>query len=752
MKKKDKTRKQMPQVQERPIRRSKHIFLACAGSVLILGTVAGIFLSRGPAVSAGAYAGYNLLLVTIDTVRADHLPLYGYEKVETPALDALASSSFIFENAICHAPMTLPSHASLLTGKLPIAHGIHDNSGYFLDQKDTTLAEMLKPAGYATAAFVSAFVLDSRWGLNQGFDYYFDDFNLTEHEGMNPRDVQRQASDTEREASKWLEANAARKWFCWVHFYDPHDPYTPPEPYRSRYAGHLYDGEIAYADAMLGKLIQKLETVGALDRTIVIVTSDHGEGLGDHSEPTHAMFLYRTTLHVPLIIRIPGCKGSRVRDLVQHIDVIPTILSLLGVQQAADLHGGSLLDLMNKHENKKRTVFSESRYAEIHYGWSPLFSVTADPYHYIDAPSPELYNWQDDPGEKKNLVLQEPSVAKVLRADLQQVLSQSGQKQAGPQKMDAETEEKLRALGYLSGSTPANAETRKIDPKDKIFLANAIQEASGLALAGNYPESLSRVLPVLQQDPSMPEALRIAGISYAGTGQYPEAIDAFLKLIRLRPDDIVGMYNLGYAYEVTGDLKSAEYWYGKLLQVEPDHISAKTRLIGVYRNRNRMDLALPQLQQVLRSYQESLEKTKSGAGRASLYASMGEVYFLAGDLVKAEESLKSAVRSNPDQPNIHYNLAQIYDVSGRTEDAIKEYRLETDRNPANYLAFHNLGILYIEKNEFENASLCFETVVRLNPRDPSGYVQLASVYRKLGRVQEADAILRSVRQADRGER
>ena len=281
-------------------------------TVGVLAIAALVWFWWRPVVSSGCCAGDNILLITLDTTRADHLPAYGYTKVRTPNLDSLAASGFVFEDAISHAPITLTSHASILTGRLPIAHGIHDNSGYFLALKVKTLAEVLKDNGYSTGAFVSAFILDSRRQLNQGFDTYNDYFGGRENEDINPREIQRRGEDTEIEAANWLEKQSGKKWFLWVHLYDPHDPYDPPEPYRTEYADRPYDGEIAYTDDVVGKLLRKVDSIGANNNTIVVLTADHGESLGEHREETHAMFLYNATQHVPLIIRVPGKRAKRI--------------------------------------------------------------------------------------------------------------------------------------------------------------------------------------------------------------------------------------------------------------------------------------------------------------------------------------------------------------------------------------------------------------------------------------------------------
>ena len=411
-----------PPVPPPPPPRRKPVRLLAVILVVIAGAVA-IWFFRRDAVKPGCCAGDNVLLITLDTTRADHLPAYGYQNIRTPNFDALAASGFVFEDAISHAPITLTSHASILTGRLPIAHGLHDNSGYFLALKENTLAEVLKSDGYSTGAFVSAFILDSRRQLNQGFDTYNDHFAQSEYQQINPRDIQRRGEETEAEASRWLEQQKGKKWFLWMHLYDPHDPYDPPEPFKTQYAGRLYDGEIAYTDDVVGRLLTKLDSIGAKDNTVIVLTADHGESLGEHSEDTHAMFLYNATQHVPLIIHVPGTRAKRVPGVVRHIDLAPTILDWLGIQPPAEMQGSSLSGVINGREKKERVAFAESRYAEIHYGWSPLQSVTTGQYKYIDAPHPELYDWKKDPSESHNLIQEKASIAKVLRETLQDIVA-----------------------------------------------------------------------------------------------------------------------------------------------------------------------------------------------------------------------------------------------------------------------------------------------------------------------------------------
>ena len=410
------------------------------------------------------------------------------------------------------------------------------------------------------------------------------------------------------------------------------------------------------------------------------------------------------------------------------------------------MQGSSLTPVINGREKNKRAAFSESRYAEIHYGWSPLQSLTTDQYKYIDAPHPELYEWKKDPDENKNLIQEKASIAKVLKERLQDLIAKdsSGEKQA-PQKVDAETEERLRSLGYVSGTAPTTAESRKIDPKDKIDQAVAVQQASGLLTSGDSNGALRYLVPVLQQDPEILEAHYIAGIAYANTGQYPHAIDEFLKTIRIQPDHIVAMYNLAYAYQITGDLKSAEYWFKKILQYDPNHISALSKLAVVYRQMKEPQQALPYLQKALELYDKSIRNTTSEKSLASLYASVAELYFVGGDLEKALASLVKAEQLDPQKPMVHYNIALVFEAAGDKNRAMQEYQKETELNPSSFQAFYNLGALYIEEGNPGEAARCFEQVTRLSPRDPRGYVALATAYQKLGRNAEAQQILETLK-------
>ncbi len=744
-KKKQKLEKQ--EIKSPEPRANRWKILLPAVAVIAVVALVFLYLRSSRKIQSGAYKDFNVLMITLDTTRADHLPMYGYDKVKTPNLDALADESYIFEDAIAHVPLTLPSHTSMLTGLLPISHGIRDNAGFFLDEKVTTLPEVLKANGYSTSAFVSAFVLDSRWKLNQGFDHYYDNFDLAEFKQVNPQDAQRPAEETVVEAEHWLESHTNERFFCWVHFYDPHDPYEPPEPFKTQYSDQPYDGEIAYTDVQIGKLLDKLDSLQLRKKTIIVITGDHGEGLGEHGELSHAQFIYNSTQHIPLLVYLPGRPNDRVKGLVRHIDLFPTILELLGIPQQKEIQGRSFVPLLNGGKDAERVAYSESIYAELHYGWSPIKGITTEKYKYIDAPRAELYDRINDPAESRNLIQEKPEYAKVLRDQLDEIIAKySDKNRQGPQQMDPETEEKLRALGYIGGTVQSTEESRKIDPKDKIHLAQKLQTASYLAQKQQYQESNETLAQVFREDPAMPDAHFIAGINYIGLKDFDKSIDELMQTIAQRPQHTMALYNIGYAYERKGENDEALDWFLKVLQYEPTHLYASLKIAHLYRIMNKPEEARPYFLQAMETYQRFLSNTKSDKAKTALHSTIGEIYFGAGDLDQAEQHFRAAIDLTPDRKGLHYNLASIYEAKGNLPAAMDEYRKETEVDSENFKAFNNLGLLYRQARQLDRAALCFQRVVQLLPKDARGYLLLASTYKEMGRVQEANAILQQAEQ------
>lgn len=692
--------------------------------------------------SQGSFKDFNAILITFDTTRADHLPIYGYKGVKTPEIDQFAKDCFIFDDAVSQVPLTLPSHVSMMTGLLPMANGVRDNSGFILDDRITTLAEILKANGYSTSAFVSSFVLDSRWNLDQGFDFYYDNFNLAEFKELNAQDAQRSSEETVSEFEEWLETHKGKTFFSWIHFYDPHEPYTPPEPYKSVYRSNPYDGEIAYMDANFGKIIKKLEQYQIKDRTIIVVAGDHGESLGQHDELTHAMFVYNATQHVPLLIHVPGAAQKRITETVRLIDIQPTILDLLGIPQKVSIQGASLIPLINGSEKNERAAYAESLYAELHYGWSSVKSISTKQYKFIDVPKPELYDRLNDPEETVNLIEEKRSTAKLLKEKLEGWVTVYTRKDlSSHRKMDSETLEKLRSLGYIGDSVKPSKESDQVNPKDKIQLARALEEARDLSDKGEYKKGLETLLPVLQEDPNMVDAHFLAGLVYLQLRDYSDAIDQLTKTLALNPEHMMAIYNLGYTYELMGKLTEAESWFLKVLNIEENNLYAKLKLAHIYRQLNQPEKARIYFLQVVKAYDEFLDATKNPKLKSELHSTLGELYFGAGDFQHAEENYLAAIQGVPDRPSLHYNLAQIYEARGQIGEAEESYRNEITIDPKNFKAYNNLGLIYRNSNRLNEAVECFKKVVELRPDDQQGYLLLASTYSMLGEDQKADQVL-----------
>ncbi|HEX7503093.1 MAG TPA: sulfatase, partial [Acidobacteriota bacterium] len=422
----------------------------------------------------------NVLLITLDTTRADHIGVYGQKAQLTPAIDRLAGRGAVFTRAFSHAPMTLPAHANILTGQTPLYHGVADNNGYRLDERFITLAEQLRGQGYATAAFVSSFVLGRTFGLDQGFDLY--------HEPLAQDTFL--AAESVPSAQRWVGEQKG-KWFCWLHLWDPHFPYAPPAPFARRFASDPYSGEIAYVDAELGKLFSFLENSGRLDSTLLIITADHGEALGDHGEIEHGFFAYNSTIHVPLIVCLPGERHRTVPALVSHVDIFPTVCDVLGIAAPPGLAGKSLRAMIRGGAEAERPVYIECKGPYLTRGWAPLEGFIANGLKYIDLPIKELYDLKRDFQESKNII----SSRKL--ADLSGALADLKKKMSGADAAAArmtlspETSRRLRSFGYLAGIKVEKKAlfSRADDLKTLLPIENQLRRANQLFNLRKYKEA-----------------------------------------------------------------------------------------------------------------------------------------------------------------------------------------------------------------------------------------------------------------------
>ena len=569
----------------------------------------------------------HVFLVTIDTLRADHVHCYGYERVETPALDALAKVGFRFAQAFTPSPITNTSHTSILTGLLPGRHGVTDFA-VPLSPTHPTLAELLHKQGYHTAAFIGAVILDSKTlapGLDRGFDFYD---NFPQHPTTKSRwgRVERRGMVVEQHVETWLTAHPGGAHFVWVHLYDPHDPYEPPAPYLQRYKDHLYDGEIAYADSALGNFIAYLKKHGMYENSVIVVVGDHGEGLGEHHEDTHGIFLYDSTTHVPLIVKLPaasaGAKPGVVDAQVRTIDILPTVLDLVGAAALPEADGESLTAYFAGPEPAARTVFGETDYP-LRFGWAPLRSVRAEGLKFIEAPRPELYELHSDSGELHNSY--EPWSPQVQK--FRGMLAAVRAKEAPPENSRGVVSEgtinELKALGYLgpadAGSATNVPEPSLLpDPKDRIEEQNLLHAAMIASEDGRPDEARRALEKVLQVNPKSPTALRDLGEVELKAGEYAKAAQHLKGAMEARPDDASAAFHLGQAQEKIHDLNGARDALETSLKLQPGQFQARLLLGEVYLGLKDAKAAEDQFEAALLLQSRSLEAQRGLAQAQSM--------------------------------------------------------------------------------------------------------------------------------------
>jgi arylsulfatase A-like enzyme len=493
---------------------------------------------------AGMASGMNLLVVTLDTTRADRLGCYGYEGASTPDLDALARRSVRFTNAVSVAPVTLPAHASIFTGRYPPHHGVRLNSEYRLGPAEVTLAERLRAQGYETAAFVSAFVLDARYGLDQGFDLYDGRVETIRGSSFPAHTIERAANSVTDAALSWLEERKpGRPFFAWVHYYDPHAPYQPPGPLAARFAARLYDGEVAFMDEQLRRLLNRLERKGLRDRTVVALMGDHGESLGEHGESTHSIFVYESVMRVPFLLCVPGAAGvaGSVEDgVVSLVDVFPTLLELLGVKGSLGA-GDPAVDgrsLVGRAPPPDRAVYMESLTPFLDFGWAPLHALRRRDDKFILAPRPEYYDLRADPGELRDLARVEGESRRArerLERDLSAIVSRAGLPDPGPTSgPDPEVRERLAALGYAGGAGPGDGGPLR-DPKDMIGVSQKLIQANALVAEGRVRQALVLAQAAEKVSARDRSVLHALGKIYLRLGRVREAERALREFRAIRP-------------------------------------------------------------------------------------------------------------------------------------------------------------------------------------------------------------------------
>lgn len=679
--------------------------------------------NRGGPGGAPVFRNAPVVLISIDTLRSDRLPAYGYGKVETPALDALRRDSILFERAYSQIPLTLPSHVSIFTGRLPGDHGVRDNVGYRYDAaKVPGLPGLLHAAGYATGGAVSAYVLRSDTGVGHGFDTYDDGIKVRFNESLGSS--QRPGGEASAAALSWVRTVADKPFFLFLHIYEPHTPYAPPEPFAARYAADPYDGEIAAADAIVGSFLEELKNLGLYDKAVIVLLSDHGEGLGDHGEKEHGILLYREALQVPLFLKLPGGQrgGESVAAPVELVDVFPTVLALTGVEapggKDARTAGRSLLAPAG---DAPRDLYAETWYPRLHYGWSELSSVIRDRFHYIEGPDPELYDLAGDPRETKNVLVSERRAYAALRE------ASAGYRRElqAPAAVDPETLAQLAALGYAGGTVRVGEGETLPDPKSRIADLPELERALSLVARQEFREALPILRRLVAANPNMAEAWENLGLTLQKLGQHEEALAAYQKALKgsggashialaasslllqvERLDEARDHAELGLAVSpamansllaqialAQDRLDDAERSARAALAAPGPRLAPLLTLAQVLQKRERLDEALRTVEEA----EAELAKTgAAGQKFAGLGFVRGDILARLGRTAEAEQAFLQEIRDFPADTRSWANLAMLYASEGKSSEALAVLQrlIESNGSPAAYAeAVRTLRIL-----------------------------------------------------------
>ncbi|HJX29784.1 MAG TPA: sulfatase-like hydrolase/transferase, partial [Thermoanaerobaculia bacterium] len=682
--------------------------------------------------------GTPVILISIDTLRADHLPAYGYQGVETPHLDALRRDGVLFTNAYTPTPLTFPAHSSLLTGLLPAAHGVRDNVGYALDREKISrgelpfLPQILKGQGYATGGAVSAYVLQGKHGLRTGFDFYEDAVEFRANRGLGG--LQRPGGETLKVSLDWLRGAAEKPFFYFFHIYEPHTPYTPPEPFASRYAASPYDGEIAAADAIVGELIAELKRLDAYDRALVILLSDHGEGLGDHGEEEHGVLLYREAIHVPLLLKLPDARlaGATAEAPVELTDVVPTVLSLLGLPKPESLRGSSLMAALDASAPPRR-AYSETFYPRLHFGWSDLASLIDARWHYIEGPDPELYDIVADPRETRNLLRDE----RRAYADLRRAMEGYSRTLAPPSAVDEETRQAMIALGYV-GSSGGTTEGPLPDPKSRIGALTDLKTGFRHSSQGEHAAAAAAFRKVLEVNPGMVDAWEFLARSLQKLGDSDGALAAYQEALRISGGSSHIAMSAASLFFDLGRLADAET---HARMAEAAHPSFAHGLLA------RIALARKDFDAAEKEARQAMEEDEGS--RIGPLITLAEVLHARGDNQGALDTVRQAAAAYEQReakdPDLIRGLALIRGQAladlGDAAGAEAAFREEIRLFPDNLRAYSSLALVYALSGRPAEVGPTLRSLVEANPT-PDAYAEAVKTLRLVGDPGSAAGLLR----------
>jgi len=647
---------------------------------------------------------WNVLLITIDTLRTDRVSVYSDKHLKTPHIDRIASKGVVFTRAFAHNPLTLASHVNILTGATPLYHGISDNAGYKLEDRFLTIAELLKEKNYSTGAFIGAFPLDSRFGLDQGFDVYDDSYGTRNPLGFFY--VERRAEKVIEPAIEWMKKQQG-EWFCWIHLFDPHQPYLPPAPYDEKFKDDLYSGEVAYVDVQLGRLFSFLKENQVLEKTFIVLTADHGEGLGDHGERTHSYFAYNSTIHIPFILYLPGLSGKRIDTNVCHIDIFPTICEVLGYRIPDHVQGESLIPIINGKKKKNSSIYFESMSPYLNRGWAPLKGFIDRDLKYIHMPIEEVYDLKKDFDELWNLAGN--SDLKGLKESLQKLERNLKIENVikRKQSIDRETLSRLKALGYVSGGSASKKShyKEKDDLKTLLPLQNNLLDAvvfhrdsqteratfllkQIITESKTFVMAYSNLATIFQETGRMEEAIRILrdgllnnknniallsklGIMLTEANKSKEAVEILKRCTEIEDFNPEYWNYLGVAYYKTGDFKHALEAYNKAIELDDDYALAYNNIGNIY----------------LAVYLKGQDR-------------------IAYDM--AVRNFKKAIELDPKIASAYNGLGGAYKKAGRMDDAIFLWEKSLELKPDFVFPLYNLGVAYLDKGDKAQALKYFE--------------------------------------------
>ncbi|HEX6096391.1 MAG TPA: sulfatase-like hydrolase/transferase [Thermoanaerobaculia bacterium] len=692
-----------------------------ARALLIVFVLAAAGCGREKPVAAGSFRGAPIILISIDTLRSDRLPVYGYANGQTPAIAALAADGIVFERAYSNVPLTLPSHVSMLTGLLPPDHGVRNNVGYRYDAaKHPPITASLRAEGYESAAAISSYVMRGNTGLTDAFDFY-DDAIANEANVALGR-LQRPGTTTLEVAKSWLDRRNDKPFFLFFHIYEPHGPYEAPEPFRSRNADP-YDAEVAASDDVVRKLLEHLKAKGLYDRSMIILLSDHGEGLGDHGEDEHGVFLYREALQVPLIVKLPESarKGERVAAPVELTDIAPTIAFTAGLDPLPAWKGVNILD--PKALAAERQLYAETLYPRIHLGWSELRSLMVGSHHYIEAPKPELYDLSTDPAERTNVLRDQRRVYAAMR----ERLSKYGTAMAAPAAVDPEEAAKLEALGYL-GSVKTT-EGPLPDPKDRIGDLTVLRESNRLTAEGRHKEAVAALRAMLASNPRFTDAWAKLASVYEEMGQDEEALRAYAEGVKSSPASAAE-----FALSMTG-------LYLKLNRLDEARKHAELALernpAGAHQFLARIalqggDFATAE-REVNAAMVDEAAKPRAMVTLGQIRAAQGRM----GEAVQILERTRADVQARQMRvEHLELALGDLYAKTNRLPEAEQAFRREIELFPANLTAYSSLGVVLVVQKKYDQVDPVFALMAQRNP-SRRAYLVAAETYEVLGDARTA---------------